>query len=287
MTIQQARQQLLFQLFHIYNEREARNIADMVMEHLTEWKKIDRVMNKETPLSLPKQELLQQYITELLDHKPVQYVLNEAWFAGMKLYVDKEVLIPRPETEELVNWMVADLQLPIRDVKILDIGTGSGCIPIALKKKLGEASIYSCDISEHALEIANKNAAALDSAVEFILCDFLNKEERNQLPAVDVIVSNPPYIPASEKTAIPENVVRFEPHLALFVSDDDPFQFYHAIADFAKKKLSKDGAVYVEIHEDLSVPIREMFSKKGFKKIELKKDLQEKPRMVKASQLIT
>ena len=287
MTIQQARQQLLFQLFHIYEEREARTIADMVMEHLTGWKKIDRVMNKETPLSLPKQQLLEQYISELLEHKPVQYVLNEAWFAGMKLYVDKEVLIPRPETEELVSWMVSELRAPIADLKILDIGTGSGCIPIALKKKLAEASVYACDISEHALEIARKNAGEHQTSIEFIACDFLNKEERKHLPQVDVIVSNPPYIPVTEKALLPENVVKYEPHLALFVSDDDPFQFYLAIAEFAKQKLSKEGVVYVEIHEDLSTAVKELFSKKGFKKIELKKDLQEKHRMVKASNLVT
>ena len=285
MTIQQARQQLLFQLFHIYEEREARSIADIVMEHLTEWKKIDRVINKEVTLSIPKQELLQQYITELLEHKPVQYVLKESWFAGMKLYVDKEVLIPRPETEELVNWMVSDLRAPIADLKILDIGTGSGCIPIALKKKLAEAAIYACDISEHALEIAGKNAGTHQTPVEFIACDFLNKEERKRLPEVDVIVSNPPYIPMNEQSMIPENVIRYEPHLALFVSDDDPFQFYQAIADFARYKLSKEGVVYVEIHEDLSVAVKELFSKKGFKNIELKRDLQNKHRMVKASGL--
>jgi release factor glutamine methyltransferase len=286
MTIQQARQQLLFQLFHIYNEREARAIADLVMENLTGWKKIDRVMNKEVPLSLPKEQLLQEYTSELLGHKPVQYVLQEAWFAGMKFFVDKSVLIPRPETEELVNWVVSDLQLPIADLTIIDIGTGSGCIAVALKKKLQDATIFACDISEHALEIAKANAASHQASVEVLLSDFLNKQERNQLPAVDIIVSNPPYIPVSERASIPENVLKFEPHLALFVSDDDPFQFYHAIADFAKQKLTTTGAVYVEIHEDLSVAVRELFSKKGFKKVELKKDLQEKNRMVKASQLV-
>src|SRR3954463_16758567 len=158
MTIQQGRQQLLFQLFHIYEEREARNIADMVMEHLTEWRKIDRVVNKEVPLSAVQEQKLQQYITELLDHKPVQYVLQEAWFAGMKLYVNEQVLIPRPETEELVSWLISDLRLPIPDLKIIDIGTGSGCIPVVLKKQVGEATVYACDISERALEVARKNA---------------------------------------------------------------------------------------------------------------------------------
>jgi release factor glutamine methyltransferase len=285
MTIQQASQRLLFQLYHIYEEREARNIADLVMENITEWTRIDRVMNKEVPLSPPKEQLLQQYVSELMEHKPVQYVLKEAWFAGMKLYVDASVLIPRPETEELVNWITTDLRSPITDIKLIDIGTGSGCIPIALKKKLPDATIHACDISEEALAVAAKNAADQQADIRLTICDFLNKEERNGLPDVDVIVSNPPYIPANEKSLVPENVTRYEPHTALFVSDDDPLQFYMAIADFAKYRLSRNGSVYVEIHEDLCVAVRELFSKKGFKKIEVKKDMQGKNRMVKASQL--
>ena len=285
MTIQQARQQLLFQLFHLYDEREAGNITDLVMEHLTEWSKIDRVINKATTLSLPKQQLFERYMEELAEHKPVQYVIKEAWFAGMKFYVDSSVLIPRPETEELVNWVVTDLRPPIADLKILDVGTGSGCIPIALKKKLADAIIYACDISEAALQVARKNAANHDTAIGFICCDFLNKQERNNLPAVDVIVSNPPYIPANEQSLIPENVMRHEPHLALFVSDDDPLQFYSAIADFAKQHLNKNGSVYAEIHEDLAVAVKALFSRKGFKKIEIKKDMQGKERMVKAADL--
>jgi release factor glutamine methyltransferase len=285
MTIQQASQQLLFQLYHIYEEREARNIADLVMENITEWHRIDRLMNKEVPLSQPKEQLLQQYITELMEHKPVQYVLKEAWFSGMKLYVDPSVLIPRPETEELVNWVTTDLRLPIADMKVIDIGTGSGCIPIALKKKLTDATIYACDISEEALEVAGKNADNQQTDIRLLQCDFLNKEERNHLPEVDVVVSNPPYIPVNEKSLIPENVTRHEPHIALFVSDDDPLQFYMAIADFARYRLSRNGSVYVEIHEDLCVAVRELFSKKGFKKIEVKKDMQDKNRMVKASQM--
>ena len=285
MTIQQARQQLLFQLFHLYGEREAGNIADLVMEHLTEWSKIDRVINKATTLSLPRQQLFEQYMAELAEHKPVQYVIKEAWFAGMKFYVDSSVLIPRPETEEVVNWVVTDLRLPIADLKILDVGTGSGCIPVALKKKLADAIIYACDISEAALQVARKNAVDHNAAVAFICCDFLNKQERNNLPAVDVIVSNPPYIPANEQSLIPENVIRHEPHLALFVSDDDPLQFYTAIADFAKQHLNKNGCVYVEIHEDLAIAVKALFSRKGFKKIEIKKDMQGKERMVKAADL--
>src|SRR6476620_1554847 len=130
MTIREARQRLIFQLLHIYDEREARNIADLVMENITEWKKIDRVMNKDVPLSAEKEELFFTYMAQLLEHRPLQYVLHEAWFNGLKFYVDENVLIPRPETEELVNWVVSDFRSPTTDLKILDIGTGSGCIAV-------------------------------------------------------------------------------------------------------------------------------------------------------------
>jgi len=299
MTIREARQQLIFQLFHIYEEREARNIADLIMENLTEWKKIDRVLNKEVTLSKSKEELLARYMIELLEHKPVQYVLNEAWFSGMKLYVDENVLIPRPETEELVNWIISDLTFRKKEsihsfrpgmshssqIKILDVGTGSGCIAVALKKNVDTAEIYACDISDNCIEIAKKNAAANKADLHFIECDFLNKEERQRLPMVDVIISNPPYIPLRDKSAMHPNVAKYEPFLALFVSDDDSLQFYAAIADFSKNKLSKNGRVYVEIHEELARPVSELFFNKGFRKTQIRKDMQGKERMLMASDL--
>src|ERR1022692_1252362 len=186
MTIHNAQQQLLFQLYHIYDNREAAAIANLVMENITEWKKIDRVVNKNLPLSFQKMELLEKYTEELLSHKPIQYILHEAWFAGMRFYVDENVLIPRPETEELVDWMAAEIsneKLGIRNKEvsdhqkpsihhppftILDIGTGSGCIPIALKKKLPFAEIYSCDVSEEALNIAKTNAINNNTAIHFL-----------------------------------------------------------------------------------------------------------------------
>lgn len=290
MTIHQATQQLTFQLLHIYEEREARNIAGLVMEKITEWKRIDRVVNKHVPLSPDKQQLLGWYTEELLSHKPVQYVLNEAWFCGLKLYVDEYVLIPRPETEELVEWVVQEVRGMVGEntnhvekLKILDIGTGSGCIAIALKKKYPGAVVYACDVSEKALIVAARNATKHNTEISFILCDFLTDSERKELPAIDMLVSNPPYIPQNDKRKMHSNVVEFEPKLALFVPDEAPLVFYDALADFAKTHLSKTGGVYVEINEESGREVAAVFTKKDFRNTVLKKDLQGKDRMIKAT----
>lgn len=278
MTIQEAQQQLLFQLFHVYDEREARNIADLVMEHVTEWKRIDRIINKTVPLSSIKEKELAEFTAQLLDHKPVQYVLHEAWFAGLRFYVDENVLIPRPETEELADWISKENSGGI----ILDIGTGSGCIPVSLKNKLALADIHACDISMGALAVAQRNALENKTVIQFHQIDFLDPEQRKSLPVFDVIVSNPPYIPQKDKQEMHRNVLDHEPHIALFVADNDPLIFYRAIAAFASDHLKKDGAIYVEIHESLGTDVAHLFIESGFAKTILRKDLQERDRMVKA-----
>jgi len=300
MTIHEAQQQLLFQLYHLYDNREAANIADWVMEHITGWKKIDRIINKKVPLLPHRIEQLEQYTKELLEHKPVQYVLHEAWFCGMPFYVDEHVLIPRPETEELVEWIVqeagsrksevgsqksearSDIGLQTSDFRLLDIGTGSGCIPIALKKKLPWAQVYSCDVSEGALAVAQKNATAQQADVHLLQADFLNRDSWQQLPFVDLIVSNPPYIPQSDEHTMQPNVLEYEPHVALFVPNDDALLFYKAIAEFAQQKLQRGGSIYVEIHEDLGDQTKALFLSKGFTSVEIKKDMQGKDRMIRA-----
>jgi release factor glutamine methyltransferase len=281
MTIHEAQQQLLFQLYHVYDNREAANIADWVMEHITGWKKIDRIINKQVPLLPHRIEQLEQFTTELLAHKPVQYVLHEAWFCGMPFYVDEHVLIPRPETEELVDWIVQDIRLLTSDFKLLDIGTGSGCIPIALKKKLPGAQVYSCDVSEGALAVARKNATAQQADIHLLQADFLNRDSWQQLPSVNIIVSNPPYIPQSDEHTMQPNVLKYEPHVALFVPNDDALLFYKAIAEFAQQKLQSGGSIYAEIHEDLGEQTKALFLSKGFSSVEIKKDMQGKDRMVK------
>jgi release factor glutamine methyltransferase len=301
MTIHEAQQQLLVELYQLYDRGEASAIADLIMENITKWKKIDRLVKKTIPLTGVQAELFKKYSEELAAGKPVQYVLHESWFCNMKFYVDENVLIPRPETEELVEWIVKELSIEKLSVergeqkkrnkinrtpfRILDIGTGSGCIPISLKKKLENIEIYSCDVNEMALNVAKQNALSNDAQVNFLHLDFLEGNQRNELPSFNIIVSNPPYIKASEKSTMAANVVNFEPHIALFVKDDDPLIFYNVISDFALKKLLPGGTVYVEIHEDLYSNVKELFPAKNFSEVTIKKDLLGKNRMLKATLL--
>jgi len=282
MTIHDAGQQLLFQLFPVYEEREARNIAEWVMENITGWTKIDRVINKTVPLTPRQLGLLETYTKELAAHKPVQYVLHEAWFYGMKLYVDENVLIPRPETEELVDWIVSEAvnsSLPT----ILDIGTGSGCIAMGLKKGIPGAKVYGCDISAGALEVAHRNAREQQLDITLQELDFLSEQAWDGLPVFDILVSNPPYIPVKDKASMAAHVLNHEPHLALFVANNDPLQYYKSIAAFAKQRLAPGGAIYMEIYEEAGNTVLELFRQAGFADTILKKDLQDKNRMVKAA----
>lgn len=289
MTLHEAQQQLQTALAELYDNREAANIAGWVLEQVTGLRKIDRIMHKQSLLSPDSINQLQAYTRELLTHKPVQYVLHEAWFCGMPFYVDENVLIPRPETEELVEWVTENAgQAEGKSqrennprLRILDIGTGSGCIPVSLKKKLPQAEVYACDVSEGALAVATRNAATHQTPVNFLQVDFLDADTWPALPEVDIIVSNPPYIPYSDKSSMLQNVLAYEPHLALFVPNDDALVFYEAIARFAQRKLSDQGCVFAEIHEDLGMKTKGLFEAKGFS-AEIKKDFQGKDRMVRA-----
>jgi release factor glutamine methyltransferase len=286
MTIQLAYKQLLAQLYEVYDTREAENIADMVIEHVTSQRKIERILYKHLPVTEEQQQTLKSYIDQLLKHKPIQYVLGEAWFEGMKLYVNENVLIPRPETEELVEWIIEHAtqneKLKIKN-SIIDIGTGSGCIPVALKKRLTSAEVYAIDISGGALEVAKKNAQQQEVTVHFSQLDFLEESQWEQLPLFDIIVSNPPYVKKSEEQTMEKNVLQYEPHVALFVPDEDALKFYKAIAEFAKTHLNADGKIFVEINEALGQHAIKLFELSGFKDLTLKKDMQGKDRMIKAS----
>jgi release factor glutamine methyltransferase len=288
MTIQEATQYVKKELTSLYDEREAGNITALVMENITQLKKIDRIFNKQNLLSKDSEMLLKTYVKELLEHKPVQYVLNECWFAGMKLFVNEHVLIPRPETEELADWVAtetAKISAVGNAITMLDVGTGSGCLAIALKKRLPEATVFACDISGPSLEVARRNAADNLAEVNFEQCDFLDDSAWNRLPAADIIVSNPPYIPLQNSESMHDNVLRYEPHLALFVPDDEPLLFYRAITSFARTHLSPQGSIYVEIQEDLAKPVLGLFSGNGFSHLRLKQDLQGKDRMISASRV--
>lgn len=281
MTIQQATYFILNQLRKIYSEGESSQITDWLMENITGSKKVERMMYKETPITETEKLSLKNSLNRLLQHEPIQYVLNEAWFGGMKFYVDQNVLIPRPETEELADWVITDCKFPIHHLSILDIGCGSGCIPIFLKRKLHKAEVWACDLSEGALSVAKKNADQLGAEINFAQLNFLNETEQNQLPSFDIIISNPPYVPEKDKHQMQPNVLHYEPATALFVPDDDALIFYKSIADFGKKKLNPNGAIYVEIHEGLGDSVLKLFQSNGYGAI-LKKDMQGKDRMVKA-----
>ncbi len=283
MTIQLAYQQVLAKLNDVYEQREAANIADMLIEYVTDQRKIDRITNKDLPINTGQQAMLKKYTEELLAHKPIQYVIGEVWFMGMKLKVNENVLIPRPETEELVEWITKEIQLrENKNLSLLDIGTGSGCIPIAAKKLIPEISVSAVDISEEALQLASINAIEQHVLVDFIHLDFLNEQEWVQMSKYDIIMSNPPYIKKSEAALMNKNVLAYEPHIALFVPDEDALLFYKSIAKFGLHHLKENGALYVEINEALGDLVVQNFEENGYSEIQLKKDMQGKDRMLKA-----
>ncbi|MEO7292189.1 MAG: peptide chain release factor N(5)-glutamine methyltransferase, partial [Ginsengibacter sp.] len=269
------------QLKTVYDERESENITDWVFETVANNKRLDRVTDKQKQLSDSAVQQLNIVLQRLLAHEPVQYILGEAWFYKMKFFVNKYVLVPRPETEELVEWVVEDVRHTMYDVRseksinikhptsdivhILDIGTGSGCIAVALKKELQNAEVFAVDVSEDALQVAKKNALDQNAVINFIQFDFLNEDVWLTLPTFDVIVSNPPYIPEDEKTKLAKNIVDNEPHLALFVPNDDPLIFYKKIAAFSVDHLNERGKVFVEVHEDYSAEVKQIFAEKEFK----------------------
>ncbi len=275
-------------LTKIYSPSEAENITDWVFEHLTGKKKFERRglrAGRQNPekenLSSEQVLLLKDYLEKLENHTPVQYVLGEAWFYKRKFFVNNHVLIPRPETEELVEWIIREIKQKENSgsCSILDIGTGSGCIPVSLKKEMPGCTISALDVSENALKVAKRNAIDNQADVQFLEVNFLDEQEWETLSNFDIIVSNPPYIPINEKVMLDKNVTDFEPSIALFVEDGNPFIFYIKIAQFAKMHLSIGGNVFVEVHEDFAGDVKTIFEKNEFVAT-IKKDIYGKERMV-------
>jgi release factor glutamine methyltransferase len=286
MTTEQCYNDFLDRLTSIYEQREAVNITDWVFENMTGLKRLDRGLNRNVEIGKVVMQKLDRCLLELLQHRPVQYVLNEVWFYKMKFYINEHVLIPRPETEELVKWIAEHVRGLKCDVlygefKILDVGTGSGCIAISIKKELENIDITAIDVSEQALKVAIKNAATLQTKINFLQNDFLNESLWNSLGIYDLVVSNPPYIPENEKEKLAKNVTAFEPHIALFVKNKNPFIFYEKIAKFSQSHLKADGKIFVEINEDYSKEVKGIFSSYNLK-TEIRKDVYGKERMVQA-----
>lgn len=284
MTIQQAQQQCVLRLRLLYEEREAGNIADWVMEHITGKKRIDRLMDKQLALTQQEKNKLDEVLRALSTHQPIQYVLHEAWFAGLKFFVNRHVLIPRPETEELVEWIGETIAANKEMRSLIDIGTGSGCIPVTLKKKWPQLTATAIDVSDDALEVAQTNAAGMQAPVVFRQVDFLREELWDTLSSFDIIVSNPPYIRQSEHVAMSKNVLDFEPSIALFVPDNDALIFYRKLAVFGKKHLNTGGYLFVEINEALGTDTKQLFESFGYE-TELRNDLQGKERMIRAKKI--
>lgn len=244
-----------------FSSGEAENITAMMFEKIAGISKTDLIKVKNLEINQPTIKQLEESIDKLFLDVPIQYILGEVWFYGNKFLVNPSVLIPRPETEELVELVLKELKSDANK-SILDIGSGSGCIPITIKKKFNQAKVTSVDISENALEIAKQNATIIGTFINFQKLDFLERENWQLLGVFDIIVSNPPYIPFSEKESLDKNVRDYEPETALFV--DEPLIFYRAIADFATTNLLKEGKIFMEVHENFSHSVSEHFVQKGF-----------------------
>ena len=267
-----------FFLKELASFEEAKIFFEICCDSWLGMNKTDLLLDKDRVLS--ESEILKFFygIKSLNKNTPVQYVVGETWFFDLKISLEAGVLIPRPETEELVDWIINSEK---KEISILDIGTGSGCIPLALKNNILESHVSGCDISEKAIEIAMKNAKDLNIDVDFFSLDILNDTKWSGRK-LDVIVSNPPYIPVKEKLKMSSNVLDYEPSLALFVPNNNPLLFYIKIAEFSVLYLKSKGSLYFEIHEEFGYETLNMLKNKGFSNLEMKQDLQGKNRMIRA-----
>ena len=278
MIIQQAFIQLISQLGAHYDDREARNIAEILFEDLL---KIKRFQSLES-LSEKQEEELEIATQALLAHKPIQYITGISHFYGYEFMVNRNVLIPRPETEELVFLALESLKKKNAKARVLDIGTGSGCIPISLKKQMPYLEVEALDISKDALSLAKANAERLQTKIVFHQLDFLNPIEWLRLGSYDYILSNPPYIPLAEKNLMEANVIDYEPHLALFVENNEPLIFYDKIASFAHQHLNANGYIFLEVNQYNALQVKQSYINSGFIEVELIKDMSGNDRIVKA-----
>ncbi len=245
--------------------------------------KTDLIFGEEKLLSESDLLFFKDIIDRLLNNEPFQYVIGETLFCDLDILCDKRALIPRPETEELVYWILESFPSKNEKLSLVDFCTGSGCIALSLKNQMKESNLIATDFSTDALDLAKKNALLNNLEVSYLKHDLLTEnDDFIKSHSLDCIVSNPPYIPEKDKLLMNENVLEFEPHLALFVSNDNPLIFYQRIAEIAKNKLKKNAFLFFEIHENLSGEVKRILLNLGFSSVEIKKDLQGKDRMIKA-----
>lgn len=278
INLKEFKVEFIRELSSIYNKEEATALFSWLSEDLLHLKTHDFLLQTEVDIDTNQLNTFVQAKSRLLKQEPIQYILGYTEFFGLKINVTPDVLIPRPETEELVQWVLEDYKTQVHQLSLIDIGTGSGCIPIALAKNLPQAKVMGLDISEHALQLAASNSELHDAKVEFIKSDVL---QLKALPEVDVIVSNPPYVKFDEHLKMKDNVLKHEPHLALFVANDDPLIFYKKIAELALN-AKKKPVVYVEISQYLAQDTSQLFKDFGFEQVEIKKDFRGNDRMLKA-----
>lgn len=278
INLKEFKVEFIRELSSIYNKEEATALFSWLSEDLLHLKTHDFLLQTEVDIDTNQLNTFVQAKSRLLKQEPIQYILGYTEFFGLKINVTPDVLIPRPETEELVQWVLEDYKTQVHQLSLIDIGTGSGCIPIALARNLPQAKVMGLDISEHALQLAASNSELHDAKVEFIKSDVL---QLKALPEVDVIVSNPPYVKFYEHLKMKDNVLKHEPHLALFVANDDPLIFYKKIAELALN-AKKKPVVYVEISQYLAQDTSQLFKDFGFEQLEIKKDFRGNDRMLKA-----
>ena len=281
MKIKDYRTQFIQELSAIYDIGEAESFFYLILEEKQKLKRIDLALNPDLTFSNDEIQFWNSILEQLKKEIPVQYLLGKTSFYGLEFEVNSTVLIPRPETEELVDWIIEcqKFEAGSRKIKILDIGTGSGCIAISLAKNISNAQVFAVDVSEKALATAQKNAEINEVSVTFISKNILETEDLEQ--QFDIIVSNPPYVRELEKQGIKKNVLDNEPHLALFVEDNDALIFYRKIAELAQENLSPNGQLFFEINQYLGKEMIQLLEKMGFKNIELRKDIYGNDRMIR------
>ena len=293
MLFKEYKSEFLKELSSLYDEKEIESFFYIILEQFHNKKRIDLALNPEMEMDALQLLRWETVLAELKKEKPIQYILGETEFYGLRFLVNENTLIPRPETEELVEWIIesTNYELQSTTLKIVDIGTGSGCIAISLAKNLPSAQVSAIDVSQKALATANKNAEINEVKVNFINVDILDVTDLSKLPSsifhlptpIDIIVSNPPYVRNLEKAEIKPNVIEFEPHLALFVDDNDALLFYRKIAQLALKNLSENGKLFFEINQYLGKETVDLLENLGFKNVELKKDIYGNDRMIKCT----
>ncbi len=270
----------------IYGKEEVDSFFFMLIDDYFNIFRIELALKPELSITKEEQDPIFKALDDLKNEKPIQYILGKTEFFGLKFKVNNHVLIPRPETEELIDWILQNANIE-SELQVLDIGTGSGCIAISLAKHLSNSKICALDVSSDAIELAKENAILNNVEVEFIKANILN-ENLNvvQDKKYDIIVSNPPYVRTQDKDEIKPNVLNYEPHVALFVEDNDPLKFFSAISKFACANLKNEGLLYFEINEFMGIKVKRLLEDQEFKNIELKKDIYNKDRMIKATRYI-